>query len=89
MVTLLAASQASDPTAVLLNYGAIGAMAVLLLWFSYGAYKRERDRADTLFQLLQATNEKISEKFADALKETKDALSAANEYLRDLARSKR
>ena len=83
---LLTAASSGDPTTVLLNYGAIGAMVVLLGVFSYGAYKRERDRADFLFNLLQQTNEKVSEKFADTLKETRDALVASNDYLRDLAR---
>lgn len=76
----------ADPTGVLLQYGAVGAMLVVMLAFAYQAYKRERDRADMLFTLLQTTNDRITEKFVEALKETKDALTAANEYLRDLAR---
>lgn len=83
---VLAAASSSDPTTVLLNYGAVGAMVVILLAFAYQSYKRERDRADYLFTMLQNTNEKISEKFADTLKETRDALVASNDYLRDLAR---
>lgn len=83
------ATGASDPTALLLNYGAVGAMLVLLGIYSYGTIKRERERGDRLEALLQSTNERIAEKFADLLKETRDALVESSDYLRDLARRRR
>ena len=87
-MTLLAAA-AGDPTTVLLNYGAVGAMLVLLGLFSWAAYKRERDRADRLERLLQETNERIAERFVEALKGARDALIEANDYLRDLSHRRR
>jgi hypothetical protein len=75
-----------DPSAVLLQYGAIGAIAVLLGIFAWYAYRRERDRADRLEQQLQETNTRIIDRFAEVLTQTRDALVQANEYLRDLAR---
>jgi hypothetical protein len=77
---------ANDPSAVLLQYGAIGAIAVLLGIFAWYAYRRERDRADRLEQQLQETNTRIIDRFAEVLTQTRDALVQANEVLRDLAR---
>jgi hypothetical protein len=77
---------ANDPSAVLLQYGAIGAIAVLLGIFAWYAYRRERDRADRLEQQLQETNTRIIDRFAEVLTQTRDALIQANEVLRDLAR---
>lgn len=82
-----------DPTAVLLQYGAIGAFVVILGFFAWAAYKRERDRADRLEQQLQAANDRLiaaneraAERLTEVLTQTRDALVAANDYLRDLAR---
>ena len=85
----LLAATAGDPSAVLLNYGALGAIAVLLIAFSWTAYKREKDRADRLERLLQETNERIAERFVEALKGARDALIEANDYLRDLSHRRR
>lgn len=76
---------ASDPTGVLLNYGAIGAFVVILGIFAWRAYSRERDRADRLEQQLQLANDKIVDRLAEVLVQSRDALSVANDYLRDLA----
>jgi hypothetical protein len=75
-----------DPSAVLLQYGAIGAIDVLLGLFAWYAYRRERDRADRLEQQLQETNTRIIDRFAEVLTQTRDALIQANEVLRDLSR---
>jgi hypothetical protein len=86
---LLLATATSDPTGVLLNYGAIGAILVLLGIYAYGSVKRERERADRLETQLQTINDRINEKLADLLKETRDALVESSDYLRDLARRRR
>lgn len=86
---MLFATAANDPTGVLLNYGAIGAMLVLLGIFAYGTVRRERDRADRAEAQLQAINDKIIDRLADVLKEAKDALVESSDYLRDLARRRR
>lgn len=76
----------SDPTSVLLQYGVVGAVALALAWFAWRAYRRESDRADRLEQQLQATNERITERFAEVLGVVKDTLSETNSVLRDLTR---
>lgn len=91
MLTVLhaAAPTPADPTSVFLQYGVVGALCVILGLFAWSAYRRERDRADRLEGQLQQINDKIADRFADILKETRDALSDANDYLRDLARRRR
>jgi hypothetical protein len=86
MWTLAAAPPASDPTGVLLQYGAIGAFVVILGIFAWASYRRERDRSDRLEQQLQAANDRIIERFAEVLAQTRDALRETNDYLRDLSR---
>jgi len=79
---------ASDPTGVFLQYGAVGAAVVVLGAFAWSTIKRERDRADRMERELQEMNNRVIDRFADVLKEAKDALVAANDYLRDLARKR-
>jgi membrane protein implicated in regulation of membrane protease activity len=88
-VAILAAASPSDPTGIFLQYGVVGAIAVVLALFAWRAYKRESDRGDRLEQQLQATNEHVSDRLAEVLGQTRDALRASNDYLRDLARSRR
>jgi ElaB/YqjD/DUF883 family membrane-anchored ribosome-binding protein len=74
------------PFRVLLQYGAIGAFVVILGVFAWRAYKRESDRADRLEQQLAEANQRIIDRFAEVLAQTRDALRESNDYLRDLAR---
>lgn len=83
---LLAA--AGDPTGVLLQYGAVGAGLVVLGGFAWSTIKRERERADRLERELQEMNNRVIERLADVLKGAGDALTSANDYLRDLARKR-
>jgi hypothetical protein len=75
-----------DPTAVLLQYGAIGAFVVILGVFAWRAYRRESDRADRLETQLLEANQRIIDRFAEVLTQTRDALRESNDYLRDMAR---
>lgn len=75
-----------DPAGVLLQYGAIGAFVVVLGVFAWRAYKRESERADRLEQQLLEANNRIIDRFAEVLTQTRDALVQSNDYLRDLAR---
>lgn len=86
---MLIAEAASDPTGVFLQYGAIGAMVVILGLFAWSAYRRERDRADKLEGQLKESNDRIIDRLAQVLTESREALSDANEYLRDLSRRNR
>lgn len=81
---------ASDPTSTIIaTWGAPGALVVILGLFAWASYKRERDRADRLEAELQRQNDRIIERLADVLKESRDALVAANDYLRDLTHRRR
>lgn len=75
-----------DPSAVLLQYGAIGAFVVVLGVFAWRAYRRESDRADRLETQLLEANQRIIDRFAEVLTQTRDALRESNDYLRDMAR---
>lgn len=80
---------AADPNTVLLNYGAIGAIAILLIGFAWTAWKRERDRGDRLEKQLQVDHDKLVDTIVEVLVQTRDALIASNDYLRDLAHRRR
>lgn len=75
-----------DPAAVVLQYGAIGAAAIVLAAFAWRAYRREADRADRLEQQLADANQRIIDRFSEVIAGTRDALKESNEYLRDLSR---
>lgn len=45
----------------LAQYGALGVIAGLLIWFAKGAHQRERDRADRL----EAENKRLYQSFID------------------------
>lgn len=79
----------SDPTSVLLQYGVVGAVAVVLTAFAWVAYRRERDRADRLEQQLQLVNDKITDRFAEVLGVVRNTLSETNDILRDLGHRRR
>lgn len=79
----------SNPAVVLLQYGAIGAFVVVLGTFAYSAIKRERDRADRLERELAEANNRIIDRLAEVLVQSREALVAANDYLRDLALRRR
>jgi hypothetical protein len=80
---------ATPPARSSLQYGAVGALAVILGLFSYGAYKRERDRADRLEAELREQNAKITDRLAEVLSQSRDALKDVNDYLRDLTHRRR
>jgi hypothetical protein len=66
-VTILLAAAAVPPATTtvqetLLQYGAIGAILVVLLAFSYTAIKRERERADRAEADLRELNAVVREK---------------------------
>lgn len=71
------------------QYGVLGAVALFLGVFAYRAWNREKDRADRLENQLAEANQRAIDLLVPALTQTRDALTAANDYLRDLARRDR
>ncbi len=52
---------------VFANYGVVGVIAAMLLWFAKGAHQRERDRGDRLEAELQRLHEVMMERVIPAL----------------------
>lgn len=82
-----------DPASVLLQYGVLGLVVLVLGPIIYRAYKREQNAADAARAALQIANnrlidaaERTAETVVPVLTQTRDALTATNDYLRDLAR---
>jgi len=76
MVALLAADNTTpdSPTTAIINLGAIGGLAVLLLWFSLGAYRdlktqrdQERQRAERAEAALEALNREVRDQAVPVL----------------------
>jgi hypothetical protein len=53
--------------AVFANYGVVGVVAAILIWFAKGAHQRERDRGDRLEGELQRLHEVMMERVIPAL----------------------
>jgi hypothetical protein len=87
------ATAPADPAGVLIQYGVLGVIVLVLGPVCYLAYKREQKAADEARAALQVANDRLiamsqqaAERFAEVLAQTRDALTASNDYLRDLAR---
>jgi hypothetical protein len=85
-----AEASGTDPSVVLLQYGAIGAFTVVLLAFAASAIKRERERADRAEEQLRELHTlmrtdvipvlvKVSEGFARVTDTLADAAAALRE----------
>jgi hypothetical protein len=82
---LRAAAEAppADAFASLINVGAVGAIAALLLWFAFRAYSSEKARADRTEAKLYLTLETMQDKVVPALLEATAALREAHRERRD------
>lgn len=84
---------ASDPndvagsvTGVFIQFGVLGAFALLALWFFMTVYKREVDRADRAEEALAQLNAQVRDKVIPALTDTVRVNAELQELLRDLRR---
>lgn len=81
----------TDTVNLLSNYGAIGIILSLLIFFARAAYKRETDRGDRLEQEVLRLNSLIQEKYVPALAAATTALtecvSLLNEFRKDKERA--
>lgn len=65
---ILAASGTGAPDlSVFAQYGVLGVIAVLLIFFAKGAHQRERDRADALYEENKRLNTAIQDRVIPAL----------------------
>lgn len=84
---MLGASVAADATnsvaAIFLQFGVLGAFALLALWFFLTVYKREVARADRAEAALAVLNTDVRDKVIPALTDTIRMNTELKELLRD------
>lgn len=85
----LAADSTSSLLDVFLQYGAIGAMLVVLGYFARTLIKREQDRSDRLEAENQRLNTITQEKTVPALLEATNALAKTQETLDRIEQERR
>lgn len=87
---MLAASDATDVgssiTGVFLQFGVLGAFALLALWFFLTVYKREVARADRAEAALAVLNSDVRDKVIPALTDTIRMNTELKELLREQRR---
>lgn len=81
------ASGAIDLT-VFAQYGVLGIIAVLLIWFAKGAHQRERDRADRLENELRNLNQVILDRVIPTLTSATRAAEESTELLNAIQRER-
>jgi hypothetical protein len=86
---MFATSDSTDVTAsvtgIFLQFGVLGAFALLALWFFFTVYRREVERADRAEAALAALNSDLREKVMPALLDS----VRVNTELQQLLREKR
>lgn len=81
-VVVSAVTDNTDPSTSLLNYGALGALALILIAFAFRAYKRESDRSDALQAKNDELNNKLQEQEGRYQKSLADTIDAVKENTR-------
>lgn len=88
MLGMLGAALDSAPSSGVadsfLQYGVLGAVALVLGWFAWSTIKRERDRADALEARLQALHESVQTQVVPTVTRASEALARVAELLPDL-----
>jgi hypothetical protein len=84
---------ATDPTgsldlSVFAQYGVLGILTLMLIFFARGAYQRERDRADRMEQENQRLHELIIERVIPALGSATRAAEESAELLAAMQRER-
>jgi hypothetical protein len=72
-------------TSTFLQLGAIGALALLLLWFAFRVYNREVKRGDDSEDEVRELNREFRDKYAPALAEAAAALRDAAKAMAEVA----
>lgn len=73
---------------VFAQYGVLGIIAALLIWFAKGAHQRERDRADRMEAENKRLNELILDRVIPALTSATRAAEESAELLNALQRER-
>lgn len=84
----LAADAGTVDITVFAQYGVLGVIAALLIWFAKGAHQRERDRADRMEEKYEKLNTILLDKMLPALSSATRAVEESTELLRDMQRER-
>lgn len=76
----------TDVVSVFLQYGALGALALVLLLFARGAYKRETERADRAEARLDELHRDMRDKVVPVLTEATRSMADVAVMLRERER---
>jgi hypothetical protein len=85
-VQWLADSAGTANVATFAQYGVLGIVASLLVWFAKNAHQRERDRADRLEEENRKLNALILDRVIPALTSATQAAKESTDLLHDLQR---
>lgn len=88
VIDLAADAGAAIDLAVFAQYGVLGIIAAMLIWFARGAHQRERDRADRMEQENQRLHELILDRVIPALSSASSAAEESAELLRAVQRER-
>lgn len=77
------AVQVSPPYDQFVQYGALGAFCLILVWFAKTAYKREIERSDRLEDEVKRLNSLIQDKQVPALEAATRAVEDAKEFMEE------
>lgn len=73
---------------VFAQYGVLGIIAAMLIWFAKGAHQRERDRADRMEAENKRLNELILDRVIPALTSAARAIEESGELLNAIQRER-
>lgn len=73
---------------VFAQYGVLGIIAAMLIWFAKGAHQRERDRADRMEAENKRLNELILDRVIPALTSATRAIEESGELLNAIQRER-
>jgi hypothetical protein len=85
---LIYAADSSTDFSVFAQYGVLGVIAVILIWFAKSAHQRERDRADRMEAENKRLNELVLERVIPALTSATHAIEESGELLNAIQRER-
>lgn len=82
------AGSGSIDLAVFAEYGVLGVIAMILIWFARGAHQRERERADRMEEENRRLNALILDRVIPALTSATNAVEESAELLNAIQRER-
>ncbi len=88
MLEVFAVDGSGVDLTVFAQYGVLGIVAAMLIWFARGAHQRERDRADRMEAENKRLHELILDRVIPALTSATQAAEESTELLRAMQRER-